>query len=265
MCGKLSQAACAVTLVRADEAFRQGRDGAVKFQRWVVRVHKWSALVVGLQVLLWIGGGFGMALMPIGEVRGEHRMAATVPLAAEPGTLTDLPAASGAAGFDTLDSARLVSHLSGPAWLLQSGDRTALVDARAGTLLSPLDAAGAQAVAQRDYAGPGTAGAAEWLEEAPWYYAGPVPVWRVAIDGDDGRMIFVAPDTGQVVSRRSDTWRLFDVFWRLHIMDYRDGRNINNPLLIGAAGFALLFTLSGLILLVLRLRRVVYAARQGAR
>lgn len=238
----------------------------MKFQRWVVRVHKWSALVVGLQVLLWIGGGFGMALMPIGEVRGEHRMAPAAPLAAEPGTVTDLAAAARAAGFRTLDSARLVSHLSSPAWLLQSGDRTALVDAGTTRLLTPLDAAGAQAVAQGDYAGPGTAGTAEWLEEAPWYYAGPVPVWRVAIEGDDGRMIFIAPDTGQIVSRRSDSWRLFDVFWRLHIMDYRDGSNINNPLLISAAGFALLFTLSGLTLLVLRLRRVLHAARHsGAR
>lgn len=237
----------------------------MKFQRWVVRVHKWSALIVGLQVLLWIGGGFGMALMPIGEVRGEHRMASAMPLAAEPGALTDLAAATRAAGFDALDSARLVSHLSRPAWLLQSGDRTALADARTGTLLTPLEASDAQAVAQADYDGPGTVGTAQWLEQAPWYYRGPLPVWKVSIEDDDGRAIFIAPATGQIVTRRSDSWRLFDVFWRLHIMDYRDGSNINNPLLIGAAGFALLFTLSGLILLVLRLRRVLHAALQSRR
>lgn len=233
----------------------------MRFQRWVVRLHKWSALIAGLQVLVWIGGGFGMAVMPV----GEHRMAAAVPLAADPGALTGLAAAARVADFGALDSARLVSHLAGPAWLLQSDDRAALVDARSGTLLSLLDADAAQAVARADYAGPGLVGSAQWLDHAPWYYGGPVPVWRVVIEGDEGRMIFVAPDTGQVVSRRSDSWRLFDVFWRLHIMDYRDGSNINNPLLICAAGFALLFTLSGLILLVLRLRRVFHAVRQTAR
>ena len=40
--------------------------------RWVVRLHKWIALIVGLQILAWVLGGFGMALMPIEQVRGEH-------------------------------------------------------------------------------------------------------------------------------------------------------------------------------------------------
>lgn len=235
------------------------------FQRWVVRVHKWSALIVGLQVLLWIGGGFGMSLMPITEVRGEHRMAPPAPLEAAPETLTDLATASIAAGFERLDSAALVSHLGEPAWLLRAGETAALVNARTAAVITPLDAAGAQAVAQADYAGPGVVGTAQWLEEAPWYYGGPVPVWKVSIEDDDGRAIFVAPATGQIVTRRSDSWRLFDVFWRLHIMDYRNGSDINNPLLISAAGFALAFTLSGLVLLILRLQRVAHSLRRTRR
>ncbi len=232
------------------------------FQRWIVRVHKWAALLVGLQVLVWIGGGFGMALMPLHEVRGEHRIAAQAPLNTAPGALAGLDAAAAAAGFAALDRAELVRHPGGPAWILESGEARALVCAQTGRLLSPLDAQGARQAARDDYDGPGTVGEAEWLETAPWYYGGPVPVWRVSIENDRGRALFVAPDTGRIVSRRSDTWRLFDIFWRLHIMDYRDGTKINNPLLVSAAGFALVFTLSGLILLVLRLRRTVHSLRR---
>ena len=44
-------------------------------QRWAVRIHKWLALIVGIQIILWIVGGFGMAVLDIEKVRGEHLVA----------------------------------------------------------------------------------------------------------------------------------------------------------------------------------------------
>lgn len=44
-------------------------------QRWAVRVHKWLALIVGVQIILWIAGGVVMSVLPLAEVRGEHNMA----------------------------------------------------------------------------------------------------------------------------------------------------------------------------------------------
>ena len=49
--------------------------------RWSVRIHKWVALVVGLQIVLWIAGGLVMSVLPIEQVRGEHKIAAVHPLA----------------------------------------------------------------------------------------------------------------------------------------------------------------------------------------
>ncbi|MFT6661534.1 MAG: exosortase/archaeosortase [Maricaulis maris] len=60
-----------------------------------------------------------------------------------------------------------------------------------------------------------------------------------------------------VTARRNDTWRVFDFFWMLHIMDYEERENFNNPLLITASVFALVTVLAGLLLLVLRLQRLV--------
>ena len=33
--------------------------------RWTLRIHKWLALVVGIQIVLWIAGGVVMSVIPI--------------------------------------------------------------------------------------------------------------------------------------------------------------------------------------------------------
>ena len=43
--------------------------------RWTIRIHKWLALLVGIQIILWIAGGVVMSVLPLREVRGEHNMA----------------------------------------------------------------------------------------------------------------------------------------------------------------------------------------------
>jgi hypothetical protein len=48
---------------------------------------------------------------------------------------------------------------------------------------------------------------------------------------------------------------MFDFFWRLHVMDYDDGADFNHPLLIISAGLGLIVSVSGLTILVFRMRR----------
>ncbi len=38
--------------------------------RWTLRIHKWLALVVGIQIVLWIAGGVVMSALPLDRVRG---------------------------------------------------------------------------------------------------------------------------------------------------------------------------------------------------
>ena len=40
--------------------------------RWSIQLHKWIALIVGIQVLGWVLGGLIMTALPIEKVRGEH-------------------------------------------------------------------------------------------------------------------------------------------------------------------------------------------------
>ena len=46
--------------------------------RWTIRVHKWLALIVGIQIILWVTGGVVMSVIPIETVRGEHNIAEVI-------------------------------------------------------------------------------------------------------------------------------------------------------------------------------------------
>jgi len=65
-----------------------------------------------------------------------------------------------------------------------------------------------------------------------------------------------------VVSRRSDLWRFYDFFWRIHILDFKTGENFNHPVIIAAAALTLPMVLAGFVLLWIRLARDLRALRR---
>ena len=101
--------------------------------------------------------------------------------------------------------------------------------------------------------------AIEAVEDVPDEYAGPLPAWRVDFGDADATTVYVDARLGRVTARRSTTWRVYDLFWRLHVMDYDDGADFNHPLIIAASSVALLVALSGLVLLVSRMRQSLRA------
>ena len=74
-------------------------------------------------------------------------------------------------------------------------------------------------------------------------------VWQVRFYDTWSTALYFSPSTAELVSIRSDIWRLFDFMWMLHIMDYDEREDFNNPLLISFSISALLFTISGFFLL----------------
>ena len=64
--------------------------------------------------------------------------------------------------------------------------------------------------------------------------------------------VFVAVDTGRITAVRTGTWRLYDFFWSLHIMDWKNHEDFNTPWLLGFAIGGLLFGLAGTVLLFMR-------------
>ena len=79
-----------------------------------------------------------------------------------------------------------------------------------------------------------------------------LPIFKVQTDTEDNINIYINPLTGDISAIRSDSWRLWDLFWALHIMDYQDRDNINNLLLKILSILALMTSISGIALFFIK-------------
>jgi uncharacterized iron-regulated membrane protein len=231
--------------------------------RWSIQIHKWLGLVVGVQVLGWVLGGLVMTAIPIERVRSEHHVAKFQPAVLPTEGLATYGAAATAAGIEPVE-ATLKSTLRGPLWVLKDAQgRAHVVDAASGKPVAPLPESEVRLLAGAQYEGGGRPVAVRWFATPPQEAGKPGPLWRVDFDDAERTSFYVSPETGEVVSRRSNVWRLYDAFWRIHILDFRTGENFNHPLIIAAAALALPMTLAGLILLWIRLGRDLAALRRA--
>jgi hypothetical protein len=217
-------------------------------------IHKWIGVVVGIQVVLWVAGGLVMSAFPIELVRGETQAARP-----EPATITaqelavDLREAAAVHGPVTgLRTLRIAGRLYVEAQ--RAGAPPVLIDTADGRRIDGIDEATAREVAARDFTGEGRIVAATLLTAGPGEYRGPLPVWQLRFDDARDTAIYVSAQNGQVVARRNDIWRLYDFFWMLHIMDYKERVDFNHALLIGASALALLLAGTGFWLLFYRVR-----------
>jgi len=222
--------------------------------RLSTQIHKWVSLIVAVQVVFWVVGGLVMVSLPIEKVRSEHhvRQVAIPPLPTAVMSLAEV-----AASTETRPTrAELRSTLRGPVWILRSGDQAPVtVSAVTGAPLAPMTSREARSAAVAAYVGDGEPVAVTYLARPPQETGRDTPLWRVVFDDAERTAFYVSPETAEVEVSRSAVWRLYDFMWRLHILDFKDGENFNHPLLIGLTGLTLALLVTGLILLVVRLRR----------
>lgn len=226
------------------------------FKTIVQRIHLWAGLILGVQVLLWMASGVIMSWFPIELVRGETNSYQAPPAVLEPATYASpggiLAQAEGAT------SVELTHFLGRPVYLTRGAGAVGLFDAASGERLSPLSERLARKVAEQDYLGEGDVIRAQLMSFPPHEYRGETPVWRVDFNDRLHTRIYVSQNTGEVRARRNDVWRLYDFFWMLHIMDYGDRTDFNNPLIMTASLTGFIFALSGIVIVVYRLRRGRY-------
>jgi uncharacterized iron-regulated membrane protein len=215
-------------------------------------VHKWLALVVGVQMLFWVASGLFFAVFPIERVRSEHRIAQVevTPLALTTSArdiVALLPEAPTRLSFERAVDGRAVA-------VAEFAQRLpVLIDVESRRILSPLDEAAATAIARAHIGATLEVREARMVTEESPQYRGALPAWRIAFEDAEGLAVYVAADTGRVTARRSDLWRVYDALWALHIMDWRDHENFNNGLLIFASLLSLAMTIAGFILIPYRL------------
>ena len=77
-----------------------------------------------------------------------------------------------------------------------------------------------------------------------------LPIYKVESKTDDGLDINVYLNvfSGEVVAIRSNKWRIWDLMWGLHIMDWKERDNISNILLKIFSILALVSSVTGIML-----------------
>ena len=229
------------------------------FLRWTIRVHKWIALIVGIQIILWVAGGVVMTVLSIESVRGEHNIAVSAPFAIQPANLISPQSAIDVLELDEgVLEVRLQTWQDQPVYnVFRLDGSSSLVDARTGERITPISGETAVAIALSDYAGDPQVEVVEFFAEPTWEYRRPGSAWRISFADGEGTRIYVSPDTGLVTARRNDRWRFFDFFWMLHIMDYEEREDFNTFHLQAFAVLALISVLAGFVLLIIRMQRLV--------
>ena len=214
----------------------------------VRRVHKWLALFVGIQAVIWTASGMYMVAVHIDTIHGDHLVR---PAAARPQSFAGLvsPAKVVAAQPDARE-VRLQSLLGRPVWRVDAKSGAYVVDARSGARIAPIGEDQAREIASRIYTGDPKIVSARLLTEAPLeMQSRKPPYWQVEFEGWNRPTFYISPATGELISRRHNLWRIFDFVWMLHIMDYDERTDVNNPLLRVATWSAVLMALAGAALL----------------
>jgi hypothetical protein len=214
--------------------------------------HKWIALIIGIQAVFWTLSGLYMTAVHIDIIHGDHLVRTLEPRPIALSGLVD-PAALVPGGTK---SVRLETQLGNPVYVVEAIPGPMLFDAQTGSLLSPLDEAAAKDRALAHYAGEGGMVAGELLDVVPMEIQGrPVPIWRFEFEGLWKPTLYISPQTGELVAKRHDLWRIFDFVWMFHIMDYEARTDMNNTLLRVATWMAVATSLTGAWLLLYSFRR----------
>ena len=216
-------------------------------------LHKWVGLALGLQLVLWTVSGAAMALIDHHAVAGENvsRTAEPPVLRTAPLSLADLQRSVGGeiSGFT------LKPLLNRHVYEVRTAGGIRLIDSETGRPVT-VGAETARLVALEQYAGSGSVEAVTRLSRPNLETRDREgPLWRVQFDDAGDTAFYVSETTGQLLDRRTNAWRTFDVFWMIHIMDYTDRRSFNHPLIWTLAAAAAWISLTGFVLLFLSFRR----------
>lgn len=200
---------------------------------WLRRIHKWVGLLVGLQFLLWAISGTAMALLDTDEVAGGPKAQTAAP--ALRWASTAWPQVQRALRGEQLGKLTIRPLPQGTAYQVTTAKGVHLFSTIDGSSIT-IDAALAAAVARAahpDHAAVKGVRPLKQLTLAVREHR--LPIWQVDFGDARSSTYYVSGSTGELLERRNDSWRLWDFFWMLHIMDYGDRASFNHPLIIAMA------------------------------
>lgn len=222
--------------------------------KFIVRIHRYLALAVGVQVIFWIVSGFYFTLFPIDEIRGSH-LQRPLPSRLDIRKTDIVPIDEITRRIGGLKSVELKPFLDGPIFEIDAAGGPKIYDAVSGDLLSPISEQLATRLAEAYWRGDGTLSSIRYLEEPNQESGATGPVWRAEFEGKDTASLYITADTGAFRAIRTTKWRVFDVFWGLHIMDWWNRETFSTWWMKLFAGVSIFMAISGLLITMNQLRR----------
>lgn len=212
------------------------------------RIHKWIGLVLGLQFVIWSVSGAIMALLDMDTVAGgKARAVAASP--ALPGAGSAWPQVQRSLGSHAITGMAVRPLLDRQVFEVTTAAGVRLFEARDGRPV-PVDELLARKVAEASYAGSGSVSSVRRLRELELAVREhKLPIWRVDFADDADSSFYVSGETGKLLERRNDTWRIWDFVWMLHNMDYVNRSSFNHPLIVVAGSGIIWLAISGFWLL----------------
>lgn len=194
-----------------------------------------------------------MSFLPIDKVRGEQLVDRETVAAIPARTRFVDPAVLGVRAGAPVEAINWHMVNGRAVAEVTTGRGNELFDATTGAPMPPINAGQATAIAKAAWKSAirPKSEATRVTEESP-EYRGALPAWRIAFADPDATSVFVAADTGRITAVRTGTWRLYDFFWSLHIMDWKNHEDFNTPWLLAFAIGGLFFGLAGTVLLFMR-------------
>ena len=196
----------------------------MKTKKFTRNLHRYLSIFISIQLLLWTISGIYFAYNKIELVRGEqYRLPKNVEYRI----------------FDRLGISIIET--------IEYGEKSYKTYPE-GNVIKPLTKEEAiKITAQKTTLNPLEVSLVKELYPGAEYRAS-LPVYKVKTDTKDDINVYVGYMTGDIGSIRSDSWRIWDLMWSLHIMDYRERDNINNNLLRILSILALVTSISGITL-----------------
>ncbi len=205
------------------------------------KIHKYLSLFISLQLLLWTASGIYFAYNKIENVRGEQYREQTsfsVDLSKINFEVEDISTLSFANRLN--ERVVVIRDTQGKKYFDFDGNlidkisfEEALKVVKTKTNLSPLSVEEVTEAKKR----------AE-------YRGRDLPIYRVVSTNKQNEEInvYVNPYSGDISAVRSTQWRIWDLLWGFHIMDWQDRDNIGNIFLKIFSVLALLSAITGIVL-----------------
>ena len=207
----------------------------------VRNTHKYLSFFISIQLLLWTISGIYFAFNKIENVRGEQYRLQSPSNYSFKNIEFEIPEATSAAVKKRLDKTIVAaSTKAGMRYFDEAGDplkKISFDEAKKivlkNTLLKPI--------------------AVEEINESKKgseYRGRQLPIYKVITHNANNKEInaYLNIFSGDIVAIRSAQWRIWDLMWGFHIMDWQERDNIDNMLLKIFSVLALISSLSGILL-----------------